>query len=458
MDQLSSRDAAYLFLGDRHDSATVVSVWVLRDRADGTSVSDDEVLSRLRALASLDDHFVSRVHHVPLSLGRPFWQRDPEFDMARHYFTHDDGLTWSGAIEEITRIGARPLAPDRPLWRAHLLRGVDGVPGQPGSSSLLAIMWHHAAFDGMRWTELTRYALADAGDDRGPAPDGWRVDDRRIGPRTAAVREIVSAPMTWTRFLVGVLGNLRPGERQVGSAGRPATVPCPPTRFTSSERGTRVCSYVPLPLSAILDIRRACPGATVNDVMLSVIGGALRDYLTHLGEPPASTLPALVPISTRTGTAGPVNQFAASIVDLHTDINDPLERITAVSASATAAKEHTRATQSARSPQLPGPLLRLLGGLSRSSRLNARPPLATVAITNIGPTRGVDTMAGSCVDAMYGMQTLSPGCLLAHSIRTVRDRLVVSVTTDDGVMADPYPYLRFIEDSVAAHRAAALVA
>ncbi|MEH3156546.1 MAG: hypothetical protein PGN29_14830, partial [Gordonia paraffinivorans] len=59
MDQLSSRDAAYLFLGDRHDSATVVSVWVLRARADGTSVSDDEVLSRLRALAALDDHFVS---------------------------------------------------------------------------------------------------------------------------------------------------------------------------------------------------------------------------------------------------------------------------------------------------------------------------------------------------------------------------------------------------------------
>ncbi|MEH3153780.1 MAG: WS/DGAT domain-containing protein [Gordonia paraffinivorans] len=152
-----------------------------------------------------------------------------------------------------------------------------------------------------------------------------------------------------------------------------------------------------------------------------------------------------------------MNQFAASIVDLHTDIDDPLERVAAVSDSATAAKARVRATQSARSPELPGPLLRLLGGLSRTSRLNARSAVATVAITNIGPTRGVDTMAGSWVDAMYGMQTLGPGCLLAHSIRTVRDRLVVSVTTDDGVMADPSVYLGFIEESVAAHRAAASV-
>ena len=456
MQRMPSRDAAYLFLGDRHDSATVVSAWVLREDADGVGVSDGDVLARLKNLTDLDDHFVSRVQFVPLSLGRPWWQRDPAYALARHYVRHEGGLTWAGAVRLIAEIGAHRLPVDRPLWRAHLLPGVTGVPGQSGSVTILAIMWHHAAFDGMRWTQLTRYALADP-TDRGPAPPAWRVGDGARGRVTAAAADLALAPLTWSRFLGGLITGLwSRGRDGDGDGEQDFTPTCPPTRFTVAMRGSRVCSFVPLPLVDVLEVKRSCPGSTVNDVLLSVIGGALRQYLVDLGEPPESSLPALVPVSTRVDAGGPVNQFVASVVDMHTDIVDPLARVSAVSMSATAAKTRVRARRPQPTPELPGPLLRLLGSLSRSGRLNHAAPVATVAISNIGPSAGVDTLAGMPVDAMFGMQTLSPGCLLAHSIRTVRDRVLVSITTDDTVMPDPNTYLRLIEESMAGHTAAAL--
>ena len=79
--------------------------------------------------------------------------------------------------------------------------------------------------------------------------------------------------------------------------------------------------------------------ATVNDVCLSLVGGALRSYLGELGELPTKPLIALVPVSTRAeGDPGGGNAFGAVLTSLGTHIEEPGERLEAVVASMAAAK------------------------------------------------------------------------------------------------------------------------
>ena len=211
-------------------------------------------------------------------------------------------------------------------------------------------------------------------------------------------------------------------------------------------------------MSAVTSVRRRCAGATVNDVMLSVIGGAFREHLAETEGLPDASLTALVPVSSRSPVQddGPVNQFAAAIVDLHTDVDDVLKRVDAVSASASHAKSRVRHSGAGTPPpDIPAPLLRFFGWLSRSSRFGVDAPTANVVVSNVGGTPSGMTLDGLPVVAMFGMQTLERGCLLAHSIRSVGDRLTMSVTADATVMPDPDEYLRRIERSLETHRHAA---
>src|SRR5690606_31173377 len=86
-------------------------------------------------------------------------------------------------------------------------------------------------------------------------------------------------------------------------------------------------------------------GTTVNDVVLTVAGGALRSYLQERGELPESTLTATVPVSVRdhSARAGGANKVSALFAKLGTDIADPVERLTMMSAANKHAKEHHQA-------------------------------------------------------------------------------------------------------------------
>ena len=92
-------------------------------------------------------------------------------------------------------------------------------------------------------------------------------------------------------------------------------------------------------------MRNLVRGATVNDVALAVIGGALRTYLEDAGELPTASLRAMTPVSVRTESekSDLGNQVSAMIVSLATDVADPVERLAAVQRSTASSKEVTQA-------------------------------------------------------------------------------------------------------------------
>lgn len=96
-------------------------------------------------------------------------------------------------------------------------------------------------------------------------------------------------------------------------------------------------------MAKLVAIKKACPGSTLNDVVLTVCSGALRQHLMQLGQLPSTPLVAMVPVSKRNGTESHQgNMISAMLVSLATQVDTPLERFHAVQQNALKAKEYNR--------------------------------------------------------------------------------------------------------------------
>jgi diacylglycerol O-acyltransferase len=119
----------------------------------------------------------------------------------------------------------------------------------------------------------------------------------------------------------------------------------PQTRFSGNVSAHRVFEAVSLPLSEMRVIRQQVPRATINDQFLCVVGGALRAYLSDKNELPDASMVAMVPMTLRGvdkgGDRG--NQVGFTLMPVHTEIEDPLERLRAVVESAVKSKRVTDA-------------------------------------------------------------------------------------------------------------------
>ena len=98
-------------------------------------------------------------------------------------------------------------------------------------------------------------------------------------------------------------------------------------------------------VSDIKQIRRAVPGATFNDVVLTLCAGGLRRFLQSKNDLPVESLIAGCPINVRTEDESAIggNRISAMIAAIHTEIADPIERLTAVTRSTRKSKAMVRA-------------------------------------------------------------------------------------------------------------------
>jgi diacylglycerol O-acyltransferase len=118
----------------------------------------------------------------------------------------------------------------------------------------------------------------------------------------------------------------------------------PRTSFNGTITGHRSIAVVDLRLDHIREVKKAT-GTTVNDVVLSVAGGALRTYLEERDELPEASLLATVPVSVRDSSkrSGGANKVSALFTKLGTDIEDPIERLSKLAERNGHAKEHHNA-------------------------------------------------------------------------------------------------------------------
>ncbi len=158
----------------------------------------------------------------------------------------------------------------------------------------------------------------------------------RLSAETAA--RVASAGVAVTGGLHVPARQTRGADRGHGSSGRCANrrQPVLPDKVSSH----RVVEVVGLPLASFKTIRASIPEATINDLFMTTVGGALRRYLEAKGELPEATLTCMVPMSFRgpDKTADVGNQVGMAVMPLHTELHDPIDRLQEIRRGAAKAK------------------------------------------------------------------------------------------------------------------------
>jgi WS/DGAT/MGAT family acyltransferase len=209
------------------------------------------------------------------------------------------------------------------------------------------------------------------------------------------------------------------------------------------------------PLDEVKRLRGAVPGSTVNDVALTIVGGALRRYLEANDELPDESLVAAVPISTRRADQSDAggNQVSTMTASLATDEPDPVNRMALVSMGTRSAKELSIAvggrTLGELSDAMPGLLLGI--AMRANSRMAARNrgrlPANTI-VTNVpGPSEPL-YFTGARVVGPYGAGPPLHGMGLIHLLGSYAGQFTFSFTADRAMMPDPAFYAQCLRESL----------
>ena len=257
--------------------------------------------------------------------------------------------------------------------------------------------------------------------------DRWKPDDM---PKVADLlaRSYVNNLIQPMRIME-TIGRSLPGMGRLASSVGKGDVsirnarPAPKTRFNGKVSAHRVWDAVPFPLADIRAIKEAVEGATVNDVILAIVGGGLRTYLQGKNEMPKDTLTAMAPISVRGDgeKAALGNLVSAMVVGLGTQIEDPLERLRFVHDEAVNSKTLTNAVGARNladySQLMPSALAGLAARLyTRVGAANAHAPAFNCVVTNVPGSRVPLYFAGARMVGMYGTGPIFDGMALINTI------------------------------------------
>jgi diacylglycerol O-acyltransferase len=427
MDRLSGLDASFLYLESSTQLMHVCGLILLEPKTMPEEYSfaalKDEIEVRVRAVPD----FRRSLRTVPLRLDHPMWVIDPDFDIDRH--VHRMAVPTPGGQEELTEIvghlAGLPLDRRRPLWEMWVIEGL-----ADGRLAVLSKM-HHSTVDGVSGANLLS-ALCSLEPERPPVPEEKLATERRLGDVELIGRSLLSAATKPLEFVKLVAPSASLITNWVGRArsGRamPAPFTAPRTSFNATITGHRSAAFADFELSDVKKIKKVT-GSTVNDVVLAVCGGALRRYLADRDELPEDSLIAMVPVSVRGESAREgSNQISGMFTRLFTDIEDPIERLRAISEANADVKEHHKAIDAEAlqdwaqfaAPRTFGMAARAYSSLRLAER---HPVIHNLVISNVpGPPVPIYFM-GAKVEALYPLGPVFHGA-----------GLNVTVMSNDGVM------------------------
>lgn len=460
MQQLSGLDASFLYLETANTPMHIGSLCIYdQSTAPGGHVRFKDILKFYEERLHRARVFRQRLARVPLALDHPYWIEDPDFDLefhVRHIALPAPG-DWRQLCIQAARLQARALDLNRPLWEVTVIEGLDAVEGVPKGSFAVVSKVHHAAIDGVSGAEIAA-ALHDVSplSDVTPPAREWVAEREPTGlemlARTSA--RVAGAPLRMGRMAKRalpaagrIIGGLATKELQA-----PQTVPR--TRFNGNVTSHRVFDGRTFELDDIRAIKNSQPGCTVNDVVVTICGGALRAYLESKYELPDESLVAMAPMSVRNpaeqGSAG--NLVAAMSLPVRTDIADPLERLLAVHEASQNAKKMTFAM----GPELAvgaaelipsttaGMLVR---GYARMRLAESLPPLFNTVITNVPGVNVPLYSMGSQMVANFGLGPVVHGLGLFQPVLSYNNKITISAVSCREMMPDPAFYCDCLQKS-----------
>ncbi|MCA1196313.1 MULTISPECIES: wax ester/triacylglycerol synthase family O-acyltransferase [unclassified Saccharopolyspora] len=460
-DRLSALDASFLYLEDHTTPMHVGGVAVFRRPRSGFEY--DHVLSMIDRRLAMVPRYRQKVRQLPGKLARPVWVDDQDFDITYH--VRRSALPKPGKDEQlhelVARLMSRKLDPERPLWELYLVEGL--------SRSRVAVITktHQAMVDGIGALDIGQVIF-----DRSTSPERQEVEDLwmpRPEPSPAqlvleAVTEAVQRPGEVVENARSAVGDVAATVRKVtgalgglASAVRAAAVPTPGGPLNGPTSTQRRFAVARAKLDDFRAVRQS-HGGTVNDVVLAVVAGALRNWLLSRGEvvSGSTTLRAMVPVSVRGADSGGAdevsgadgNRVAAYLVDLPVGEPSPVLRLHHISH---ALRAHAESGRSVAAEALVGvsgfapPTLHALGARVANGFSDR---LFNVLVTNVPGPQVPLYAAGAKMTEMFPVVPLAKNQSLAIGVTSYDGGVYFGLNGDRDAMSDVDVLAAMIGESV----------
>jgi diacylglycerol O-acyltransferase len=449
MERMEGVDAGYLYLETPAMHMHTVKVAILeREGVFDIDRFGQEVLARLDRLPP----FGRRVLNVPFRLNHPVWVADRPLDMSRH-IVHQ-ALPEPGGMKELEdlvgRIISIPLDRNIPLWELHLVEGLEG-----GRVAVVAKL-HHALADGNAANNL----LANVTGARGPAGPPHALEPTPSRRRLIAdavvdfVRQFFSLPALLRRTATNVTALVRIRRGSDVTPPRPL-LDVPRTSFNAALGPRRNFATCTLSLHELKAVKTK-HSVTLNDVVLGVVGGALRRWMDERGEHPGASLTAGVPVGTDPPGAPPRlqgNRVSTLFTTLATDIDDPHERLAEIHRITDASK----LVQQTLGPDMlidwvqftpPAPFAAGMRLYSRARAASWHPAPFNVVVSNVAGPREELMLGDSRLVDLFSVGPILEGIGLNVTIWSYQDRVNVTVISCPDLVHDLGPLLAQFEPAL----------
>jgi diacylglycerol O-acyltransferase / wax synthase len=367
-----------------------------------------------------------RLVRPPPGCGRPIWVDDGRFDITSH--VRAESCPPPGDEEALLAVAAQivtePLPAGRPLWSFTLVSDLsDG-------GCALVVIFHHVLADGIGGLAVLAGLV-----------DGMAVRPAADFPRPSPLRRrlLADAIVTWVRSVARLPGGLRRvrtaiAELRAGGTGRAPR--CSLNRPVGRERRLAVARA---DLEAVRTVAHA-HGATVNDVMLTAVTGALRTLLRHRGER-VDRFVVSIPASARTTTTVSRlgNQVGVIPVDLPA-AGPSEERLEAIAGVTRVGKSAPREAATA----LMAWVSRAMAWLGVLRWFLNHQPLITTFVSNLrGPAHQVSIL-GATVTGIVPMNGVAGNVTVAFGVLSYAGVVTVTVVAD----RDAWPDLPVLTEAV----------
>ncbi len=466
MEQLHGQDAVFL---NRETSSAPLHTSTLQI-FDPSSLPDGKVplkaiLAQVQDRLHLFPRSRQKLVQVPLHVDHPYWVEDGDFDLEFHVrnIALPEPGDWRHLCILAARIHSRPIDMARPLWEVYVINGLSNVHGLPKGSFAVLTKIHNSAL-GQSPTAKAKHKrfwpINDAILDDSPEPV---VDfpSRNWAPeRTPRPLELLTR--AWVNNLLQpfklarVLSSHIPELTALNNGGRLTDLrslrQVPRTRFNRHVTPHRVIDGAAFDLKTLSQIKDVVTGATINDVIISICGGAVRKYLRAKAELPGKELMALAPVSVEgpRGKTGAVNMT----LTLGAHEEDALERLEAVRDAARSTGAMDKAIGAGLltdfntyAPGMTAALgTRLMAGVATMNRIT---PMFNCTINNVpGPQKPL-YLCGAKLVSVHGIGPVMDGAGLNFTAFSYCGEVTITLTACRGIVGDPAFFADCLEQAYA---------
>ena len=452
MKQLSGLDSSFLYAETNNAPMHIATVSILDPSTAPTGkVRFKEIIEHTKGRVHLADYFRQKAVRVPFDEDFPYWVNDENFDPEfhiHHYALPAPG-DWRQFCILVARINSRGIDLTRPLWEAYIIEGLDNIEGLPKGCFALLTKTHHSAIDGTSSAEIgatlcdvTNEALV-LKDDTNWAPQAVPSDYELL---TRAHFNNLMKPLKFRDLLQKAIPSFTNAMDMVKKGEIEAPGDVPRTRFNGAVSQHRIFEGLTFSLTDLKSVRTLVAGVTVNDVIVTVVGGGMRRYLESKGELPKISMVAQCPINVRDDSdkvGG--NQIASMSVEMGTHIANVLDRLRHVHSSTTNGKKYNQAIGAKTMTDFTNAASSNLMSLgskvaTENSLAHQLEPVYNCVITNVpGPQvplyiKGAKTLKG------WGLGPIINGNGLFHTVGSYCGEVNLGISACRVMMPDPLFY------------------